>query len=354
MSMLLDRKYTGFVTNRLRDCSSVKTDVWNSHCPFCDGSTTNPNKRTFYIYPKDGKLIAYCHVCQSSNEIIWFLRKFDEQLYRDYQKENFLESRAPKTRLEKPKTVRKHFLDLSIKTPSDASKIDYKDILEGTPFIPLSELPDDHITKLYLRSRMIPEQQWERLAYITKMSKIFEFYPDYKNLEKSTEDRLVMPLISREMKLIGVSCRSLKPTALQRYVEIKFDPDAEMVFGMERLNLNETKYVFEGGMDSMLMANSIAVVGLSVAKLDEIGIDKESTVIILDNQPKHKNLVAAVGKVIDRGFKICLLPHSYIGKDFNDMLQNGEIKLDSMKEIIDNNVYQGLRAKNYFSKWRKI
>lgn len=354
MSMLLDRKYVGFISNRLRRCTSVKTDVWNAHCPFCSGSTTNPNKRTFYIYPKDGKLIAYCHVCQSSKEIIWFLREFDEQLYREYQKEHFLESRTSKSRLEKPKTVRKHFLDLTIKTPPSDSKIDYKGILEGTPFIPLSELSDDHITKIYLRARMIPEHQWERLAYITKMSKICEFYPDYKNLEKSTEDRLVMPLVSRELKLIGVSCRSLKPTALQRYVELKFDPDAEMVFGMERLNLNETKYVFEGGMDSMLLANSIAVVGLSVAKLDEIGIDKESTVIILDNQPKHKNLVAAVSKVIDKGYKVCLLPHSYIGKDFNEMLQNGEIKLDSMKEIIDNNVYQGLRARNFFSKWRKI
>jgi hypothetical protein len=201
---------------------------------------------------------------------------------------------------------------------------------------------------------MIPEHQWERLAYITKMSNIFEFYPDYQNLEKSTEDRLVMPLVNTKLELIGVSCRSLKPTALQRYIELKFKPDEEMLFGMERIDLNDTKYVFEGCMDSMLLGNSVAAVGLAMSKIDQIGMDKESTVIILDNQPKHKNLVAAVSKVIDKGFKICLLPHSYVGKDFNDMLQSGEIKLDSIKEIVDNNTYQGLRAKNYLSKWRKI
>ena len=354
MTMLLDRKYVGFLTNRLRECSSVKSDVWNAHCPFCCGSTTNPNKRTFYIYPKDGKLIAYCHVCQSSKEIIWFLREFDEQMYREYQKEHFLESRTSKSRLEKPKTVRKHFLDLTIKTPPDASKIDYKGILEGTPFIPLSELPDDHITKIYLRARMIPEHQWERLAYITKMSKIAEYYPDYKNLEKSTEDRLVMPLVSRELKLIGVSCRSLNPTALQRYVELKFDPDVEMVFGMERLNLNETKYVFEGGMDSMLLPNSIAISGLALHKTDSIDIDKSTTVLVPDNQRKHKNLVKAVEKMVDSGYAVCLLPTSIKGKDINQMVLDGEVDIKNLKNLIDQNTYQGLRAKLFFSKWRGV
>lgn len=354
MSMMLDLQYVGYIVNRLRKCTSVKTDVWSSHCPHCDGSTTNPNKKTFYIYPKDGKLMTYCHCCQTTKEMKWFLFEFDRHLFKEYCKQEYLDQRPSKTTLNKTKTVRKDFLDVKIKTAPSGSTIDYRAILANSPFVSLLDLPDNHKTKVYLRSRMIPESKWERLAYIKNMSEICTYFPDYVNLEKSSDDRLVFPIINAQNELVGASCRSLNKHNLQRYIELSFKTDADMIFGLERLDVTKKVYIVEGAFDACLLDNAISICGLALHGISKIGIPKDNLVLIPDRQPKHKNVVKAIEKMVEAGYAVCLMPETYYNKDLNDMLINGEITIDKMKTEVDKNTYQGLRAKLFFSKWRGV
>lgn len=354
MSIFLDRQYVGYLTNRLERFKPVSSSTWNCKCCFCDGSTTNPRKLTAYLITRDNGIFYYCHTCQVNYPMWLFLKYFDAQLYNDYQKQKYIESGSKKP-TNVVKTVRKTFLDLKEKTAPSASKIDYQAILKDSPFIHLSELPDDHIAKEYLRLRLIPVSQWERLAYIPKMSNIFTSgFTDYENLAKSHDQRLVFPIINTNKELVGASCRSLDKNNKQRYIELSFRTGADMIFGLERLDVTKKVYCIEGAFDACLLDNSISIGGLALHCINKIGITKNNLVLVPDRQPRHKNVVMAIGKMIDANYNVCLLPHTFIGKDFNELLINEEITLDNIKDIVDNNVYSGLQGKLFFNNWRKI
>ena len=368
MSVMLDRQFLGYVSSQLERFKPVSSTTWVFKCRFCDGSTSSPNKLTAYWITRDTGLFYYCHCCQTNYPMWKYLKETDPHQYNEYQKQNYMEN-AGNHKSAGVKTVRKTHLDLKLDTPevpdivgnrSETTTIAnenptnaYISILKGSPFIPLDGLPYDHITKLYLRSRMIPETQWHRLAYIPVMGDIAKFHPDYKNLKRSKEARLVIPLINKDMKLVGATCRALDGNS-QRYVELKFSLDDPMVFGMELIKNEETKYVFEGCMDSMLLGNSIGIGGLALGKVGTLGFDKQSTILIPDNQRKHNNVVSAIDKMLNAGYKVCMLSQKYYGKDFNDMVISGEVAIGDIKEIIDNNSYQGLSGKLFFSKWRGV
>ena len=360
MSILLDRQYIGYITNRLERFKPVSSTTWVCKCCFCDGSTSNPNKLTAYLITRDTGVFYYCHTCQLNYPLWKFLKETDTHLYNEYQKENYIENGYNRKSSGQPKTVRKAHLDVKLCDASSVTEnvlntpyIDYECILKDTPFIPLSKLSNKHKAKEYLRSRMISETQWDRLAYIPCMGDIAKYHPDYVNMKKSKEERLIIPLINKDMKLIGATCRALDDNAM-RYIEVSFTKDEPMIFGMERINNEETKYVTEGWADSIFMGNSIAIGGLALAKVGSLGFDKQSTILIPDNQSRHHSVINAVDKMINAGYRVCLLPHSYKSKDINDMLKNGEMAIDNIKNIVESNTHHGLEGKLYFSKWRKL
>lgn len=354
MSIFLDRQYVGYLTNRLERFKPVSSATWNCKCCFCDGSITNPRKLTAYLITRDSGIFYYCHTCQTNYPMWLFLKEFDAQLYNDYQKQRYIESGNRKPR-SVVKTVRKDFLKLKLETPTNALKIDYRAILKGSPFVSLLDLPDEHETKEYLRARLIPVDQWERLAYIPRMSDITSSgFADYENLAKSKEPRLVFPIINIDKELVGASCRSLDGNNKQRYIELSFESGADMIFGLERIDVTKKVYCIEGAFDACLLDNSISIGGLALHCVSKIGIDKANMILIPDRQPRHKNVVHAISKMIDGGYNVCLLPHSYFGKDFNELLVNEEIKLGDIKNIVDANVHSGLKGKLFFNNWKKI
>ena len=58
------------------------------------------------------------------------------------------------------------------------------------------------------------------------------------------------------------------------------------------------------------------------------------------------------GKIIDLDYKVVLWPDNVQEKDINDMILAGRTK-EEVTEIINNNTYQGLKAKIKFSLWSK-
>ena len=107
--------------------------------------------------------------------------------------------------------------------------------------------------------------------------------------------------------------------------------------------------VVEGPLDSLFIPNSVACAGTSFNKIDELGLDKETTTIVFDNQPRNKEVCALVDKYIDLGYNVVIWPETATGKDINEMENEG---IDSYK-LITGNTYSGLSAKAKFTLWRK-
>jgi len=71
---------------------------------------------------------------------------------------------------------------------------------------------------------------------------------------------------------------------------------------------------------------------------------------IFDNEPRNREIVARISKVIDRGDKVVIWPSKIQQKDINDMVLAGH----NVQDIVDSNVYCGLEATLKFNDWKKV
>ena len=74
--------------------------------------------------------------------------------------------------------------------------------------------------------------------------------------------------------------------------------------------------------------------------------------MIFDNEPRNKEIISRMEKVIEKGWKLCFWPDSIACKDINDMILSN-ISKSKIIEIINNNTYQSLNAKTHLAIWRK-
>jgi hypothetical protein len=215
----------------------------------------------------------------------------------------------------------------------------------------LSSLPEDNIAVQYCKKRGLPQEAFERLYFIDNIRKIETLTNKYKEKITTDEPRLVIPFYNKEKQLEGVSCRALGSETL-RYITVKIKDDALMIFGIDTVNRNKKIYAVEGPLDSLFLPNSIAVGGVAFAKLSETDLPKERLIIVLDNQPRNKEVCKQYKRYIDGGFNICIWPQTIQEKDINDMvIALGDS--DKVKKIIDKNTFQSLEAELKFVSWKR-
>ena len=71
---------------------------------------------------------------------------------------------------------------------------------------------------------------------------------------------------------------------------------------------------------------------------------------IFDNEPRNREIVTRISKVVDRGDKVVVWPKNILQKDINDMHLDGH----DVQRVVESNVYQGLQAKLKFNDWKKV
>jgi len=71
---------------------------------------------------------------------------------------------------------------------------------------------------------------------------------------------------------------------------------------------------------------------------------------IFDNEPRNREIVARISKVIDRGDQVVIWPKKIQQKDINDMFLAGH----DVQTLVQSNVYQGLEATLKFNDWKKV
>jgi hypothetical protein len=135
-----------------------------------------------------------------------------------------------------------------------------------------------------------------------------------------------------------------------RYITIRFDEDTPKIYGLDSWDKSQQTIIVEGPIDSLFLENSLAMGGADIPF--EL-FDKEKTIVVYDNEPRNKEIVNRMKKVVDMGFNVCFFPDVVKEKDINDMILAGASSNQLMK-IIQNNSYSNLSAQNKLVSWKKV
>ena len=129
-----------------------------------------------------------------------------------------------------------------------------------------------------------------------------------------------------------------------RYITVMLDDTAQKVYGLDKINRDQTVYVTEGPFDSMFLPNSVAMCGADV----DLTVFNLDLVYVYDNEPRNKQIVDRIDKTIEAGYKVVIWPKDLGEKDLNDLVNTGV----NVRSMVESNVYQGLEAKLQLSNWK--
>ena len=321
---LVDSKYIGLVSSRLQKFKKVKADLYNFRCPICGDSQKNKNKTRGYFYVVKNNTNFKCHNCGSSLSLNNFLKKIDTTLYKQYTLEKFKEGHTGKNFVvDEPK--------LEFKKPTFKKKLN------------LPKASENNFARDYLIKRKLDPNKF----YYA--DKFMEWTNSQKQMFDSIvkdEPRIVIPLYDEFKTLIGFQGRALT-SSFTKYITIMLDDDAPKIYGLDEIDKSEPIYIVEGPFDSTFVENAVAMCGSDV---DIRSFGWSDYIWVLDNEPRNREIVNRVSKLIDRGDKVVIWQSNIAEKDINDMVLAGHDVMSMLKL----NTHSGLEAKIKFNNWKKI
>jgi len=342
MSLYIDLKYINFVSTRLEFFKRKNDYLFNFRCPICGDSSKKKTKTRGYFYKVKNDMFMKCHNCAISVHFGTFLKMIDGSLYSQYSFERYADGvAANKPHKKEPKLV---FTESKITEKKPDTSLD--SILDR-----IDTLSEDHIAVKFCKKRMIPEHQYKRLYFIDDIKKIEQLSDKVKDKITSNEPRIVLPFFDDKLQLIGVTCRALGNEKL-RYLTIDIKDDIPMIFGLESVNSNKHIYVTEGPIDSLFLPNAIAVTGTSFNKLDSLNISKDNMTIIVDNQPRNKDVCKVIEKLIEKNYNVVIWNQTLKEKDINEMVLSGKSSASILK-MIKERTFRGLEARANFIVWKR-
>jgi len=107
-----------------------------------------------------------------------------------------------------------------------------------------------------------------------------------------------------------------------KYLTIKLQENKQKIFGLERINLHKRLYIVEGPLDSLFLENCLAAGGADI----QLPVEKKDVVFIFDNEPRNKEIIDRMYKMIDKDYMITIWPEGTKEKDINEMIMNGKTK----------------------------
>ena len=321
---LIDAKYITLVSSRLQKFKKVKPDLYNFRCPICGDSQKNKNKARGYMYVVKNNTNFKCHNCGASLSFNNFLKKIDTTLYKQYTLEKFKEGHTGKNFVtDEP--------EFNFKKPIFKKKLN------------LPKATENNFAKEYLTKRKLNP---DNFYYAEK-------FMEWSNTQKQMfdrigkdEPRIIIPLYDESKTLIGFQGRALV-SSFTKYITIMLDDEAPKLYGLDKIDNSKSIYIVEGPFDSTFVENAVAMCGSDV----DIGsFDWGDYIWVLDNEPRNREIVNRIAKLIDRGEKVVIWPSNIIEKDINDMVLAGHDVMSMLKL----NTYSGLEAKIKFNSWKKV
>ena len=319
----VDVKYINLISSRFQKFKRVKNNLYNFRCPICGDSQTNKNKARGYLYQIKNNTNYKCHNCGINVSFNNFLKQIDTQIHKQYIFEKFKEGNTGKNFTTQAPV-------LKFEAPKFKQKLD------------LPKASENPVAKAYLENRKLNSDNY----YYTEKFKEWtnSLRPTFDNVSKD-EPRIIIPLFYQNI-LIGFQGRALGPSKV-KYITIMLTDDAPKIYGLDKVQKNKSVYITEGPFDSTFISNSIALCGAD-GDVDKWGIC--DPVWVYDNEPRNREILSRISRVIEMGQKVIIWPSTIKEKDINDMVLSG---LD-VQSVIESNTYSGLEAKLKFTTWKKI
>ena len=329
----VEDKYIRFLNTRLDKFKHVKSGLYNFRCPYCGDSQKHRNKARGYFFLKKSEYIFKCHNCGMGRSLGNFLKDQAPDLHDQFILEKYRAGATGKGR---------HTPNPKYKSakPNFVSKV--------ADLESIADLNKKHAAREYLEKRQIPQDKLSSLYYTERFKTwINSKKPGTFQSLQNDRGRIIIPHIGKDGKWFGVQGRSLLPNSTMRYITILFDDDKQKVFGLNNVNESEAVYVVEGPIDSLFLANSIAMAG---SDIDPRTFGWSDYIWVYDNEPRNRQIVERITKSIDRGDKVVIWPQSVTKKDINDMILVG---LDPQK-IVKQHTYQCIQAKIKLTEWKRV
>jgi len=319
----VDVKYINLISARFQKFKKIKNNLYNFRCPICGDSQRNKNKARGYLYQVKNNTNFKCHNCGVNISFNNFLKQIDSVVYKQYSLEKFKEGKTGKNfTVEEPVF---HF-----ETPKFKAKLD------------LPKASENRDARLYLENRKLNP---DKFYYADK-------FKSWTNSQKETfddvtkdEPRIIIPLFYQDT-LVGFQGRALGPSKI-KYITVMLNDDAPKIYGLDEIEKSKTVYITEGPFDSTFIRNSIALCG---ADGDAAKWGISDCVWIYDNEPRNREILSRISRVIESRQKVVIWPSTIKEKDINDMILSGL----NVQSVIESNTYSGLEAKLKFTTWKKI
>ena len=330
----IDEKYISLVSSRLQKFTKKKTGLYNFRCNYCGDSEKQKSKARGYLYQIKNDYNYKCHNCGVTRTLTNFLKDLDTVLYDQYVMERYKNGLTGK----------------KSNTPEPEFKFEAPIFKKKSFNLPtILELNKEHLARVYLEKRQIPEKFLNQLYYCEK-------FKEWTNTQKETfksvqydEPRIIIPLI-KDGEIFGYQGRSLNKSSKVKYITIILDDSQPKIFGWDNVDWKKTIYIVEGPFDSMFLNNSIAMVGADMDYMFFKNKPDVEFVFVYDNEKRNKEMISRVEKTIDMKYPIVIWPQDLKYKDINDMILAG---LD-VEKIIKDNTFMGLVAKAKLIGWKRV
>jgi transcription elongation factor Elf1 len=337
----IDLKYISRLSPHLPKFAKKGDYLYNFRCPYCGDSQKNKNKARGYIFRKKNNLTFKCHNCGTGASLPNLIKYVNPNLYEEYTLEKYKEGKTSQGRGGKGSGNAIPNPKFNFETPKLKKRLGNLKTFK--------ELEKNHPARQIISKRALSE---EALSDIYFCPKFLEFTNSqvknkFPNLEND-HPRLILPFRDKDGNIFAYQGRAFgdeKP----KYITIILDEDHPKRFGVNRLKPNEDILVVEGPIDSLFLPNAIAV-AQSDLRTPEY---KDRSILIPDNEPRNKEIVKQLENCIDDGYRVVIWPETITEKDINDMVLGG-IPQKELVDIIRQNTYQGLSAKNRLVNWKKI
>ena len=326
----IDSKYLNIIGPQLLKFKKKGDFLWNFRCPYCGDSQKSRTKARGFVYRKKNDLFYKCHNCGAGTTLGKLIQYLDSKTYNDYIFERY--KKGVKTNNPEPEFK------------FDEPIFRKKGILKNLKSI--SDLSTDHPARKIIEERSIP---FESFSDLYLCESFYQFtntlIPNKFPSLDGDHPRLLIPFRDEQGEVFAYQGRAFG-NEQPKYITIKLE-ERDKIFGLDRVDKSEHVYVVEGPLDSLFLDNCIAVAGADVPQMDC------DFTVIFDNEPRNKELLKQIERVIEKGHRVVLWPDQMNWKDINDMIIHGYTK-SQIQEIITDNTFCGTAAQLRFAGWRKI
>jgi len=216
----------------------------------------------------------------------------------------------------------------------------------------VSDLPEAHYCRVYVKGRGIPTEHWSRLYYADNFKDFVGEVAPEEAQHLRDEPRLVIPYFDQFGAIYAVSGRALTNSP-QRYLTIRTTKeDVKLVYGLERVNQDLPVQVVEGPLDSLFLPNAVAS-GDANLILAARRLSAAQITLIYDNERRSKEIVRQMERAINLSYSVVVWPKWIIEKDINAMILGGYSQ-DELQSIIHRYTFSGLTATLELAWWKKV